>query len=87
MEEINDFLSRFNESLLLWISGLIAAVFIFLIVFDSIRRRRRRRARFAGRERSSRSNSLKRAAASLRTLRQELGRRSARKGRRRDRRK
>jgi len=84
MNEINDFVGRLNETMVLWISGLIGAAFVFILIFDSIRRNRRRK-RFGSRTRSSQPNIFKRASANLHALREELGRRGPHKGRRRDR--
>lgn len=83
MEEINDFVSRFDQPLVLWISGIIAAGFIFLLIFDSFRRRRKR---FGGRE-PSQLNFFRRTAATFAAFRRELKRRNERNDRRRNRRK
>jgi hypothetical protein len=47
MEEINSALSGLNETVVLWVAGSVAAIFVLAILFDS-RRRARARARTLG---------------------------------------
>jgi hypothetical protein len=81
MEDVYNVKLQMNQPLVLGIAAVIGATFVFIVLYDSFRRRKRGRSF----HRSSRPHFFKRMVVFFRELRREMQRHNERKARRRDR--
>ncbi len=91
MEEFQSALAGLNETVILWIAGGVAAIFVLAILFDSVRRSRRDRARTNRRSSTAVADAnypsgfFKRLRFIFQTLGEEISKRERRNERSRNR--